>query len=128
MQKGWALNMDKIKIQGLKLFAYHGVNPEEKEDGQFFVLDIEAELSLERACQTDVLSDTVSYAAMIKCARRVFTDEVNDLIERAAQRVADALLTEFTDLENVKITCKKPEAPIKADFDYVAVEIFRTRN
>ncbi len=120
--------MDKIKIQGLKLFAYHGVNPEEKEDGQFFVLDIEAELSLERACQTDVLSDTVSYAAMIKCARRVFTDEVNDLIERAAQRVADALLTEFTDLENVKITCKKPEAPIKADFDYVAVEIFRTRN
>ena len=27
-----------------------------------------------------------------------------------------------------KITVKKPQAPIKADFDYVAVEIERNRN
>lgn len=26
--------MDKIIVNGLKLYAYHGVNPEEKEDGQ----------------------------------------------------------------------------------------------
>ena len=32
--------MDKIFINGLQLFAYHGVNPEEKEDGQMFSLDI----------------------------------------------------------------------------------------
>lgn len=28
--------MDKIIVNGLKLYAYHGVNPEEKEDGQLF--------------------------------------------------------------------------------------------
>ena len=120
--------MDKIIIKGLKLFAYHGFNPEEQENGQYFVLDIEAALSLERVCRTDVLSDTVSYSDMIKCASEEFADEVDDLIERAAQRVADALLTEFMALESVKITCKKPNAPIQADFDYVAVEIFRARN
>ena len=32
--------MDQIEIRGLKVFAYHGVNPEEKRDGQNFILDI----------------------------------------------------------------------------------------
>ena len=32
--------MDKVFIKGLEIFAYHGVNPEEKRDGQPFVLDI----------------------------------------------------------------------------------------
>ncbi|MGN1202778.1 MAG: dihydroneopterin aldolase, partial [Eubacterium sp.] len=32
--------MDKILIRDLKIFAYHGVNPEEKRDGQNFVFDI----------------------------------------------------------------------------------------
>ena len=35
--------MDKIMIRGLRVFAYHGVNPEEKEKGQPFELDITLE-------------------------------------------------------------------------------------
>ena len=29
--------MDKIIVKNLKIFAYHGVNPEEKQNGQNFV-------------------------------------------------------------------------------------------
>lgn len=115
--------MDKIYIQGLKLFAYHGVNPEEQEDGQYFVLDIEAQTSLERAGLSDDLDETVSYAQMIKTVRRVFLSEKNKLIERASRRVADALLEEFPLLTSVKVRCRKPDAPMKAEFEYVAVEI-----
>ncbi len=64
--------MDKIKIQGLKLYAYHGVNPEEKVDGQEFILDIKAYLPLDLPCVSDNVDDTVSYAKIIKTARRVF--------------------------------------------------------
>ena len=49
------------------------------------------------------------------------------MIEKAAQVVADAVLEEFPDIFKVDITLKKPEAPIKADFDYVAVTISRER-
>ena len=115
--------MDKIYIHGLKLFAYHGVNPEEQEDGQYFVLDIEAQTSLERAGLSDDLDETVSYAQMIKTIRRVFLREKNKLIERASRRVADALLEEFPLLMSVKVKCRKPDAPMKAEFEYVAVEI-----
>ena len=40
--------MDTIHIKGLRLFAYHGVNPEEKRDGQTFLLDIQLHAGLPR--------------------------------------------------------------------------------
>ena len=75
----------------------------------------------------DSLDDTVSYAKVVKTIRRVFTAEKYDLIERAAQVIADAVLDEFEDIFKVEVTLKKPEAPISADFDYVAVSITRER-
>ncbi|WP_308617349.1 dihydroneopterin aldolase [uncultured Eubacterium sp.] len=119
--------MDKISIKGLKLFAYHGVNPEEKENGQNFVIDLDYYVNIARACQMDTFDDTVSYAKVVKTIRRVFTAEKYDLIERAAQVIADAVLDEFDDIFKVEVTLKKPEAPISAEFDYVAVSIMRER-
>jgi 7,8-dihydroneopterin aldolase/epimerase/oxygenase len=115
--------LGKITVKGLKVYAYHGVNPQEKEEGQIFVLDIEAQTDLRAACLTDKLDDTVSYAGIIKSARAVMTSEKNNLIERAAQRVAESLLNEFPALDGVKVLLKKPFAPIQADFEYTAVEI-----
>ncbi len=119
--------MDKITIKNLKIFAYHGVNPEEKENGQNFFIDLDYYLNLERACCTDDLNDTISYAKVVKVINRVFTAESFDLIEKAAQTVADAVLDEFEVIQRVDITLKKPEAPVKADFEYMAVSISRSR-
>ena len=119
--------MDKIIVKDLKLFCYHGVNPEEKVDGQNFIFDIEAGVDLATPCATDNVDDTVSYAKIIKAVRRVAQSEKNYLLERVAQRVADAVFEEYDKINTVKILLKKPEAPIKADFSYVAVEIERSR-
>lgn len=119
--------MDKIIVKNLKIFAYHGVNPEEKQDGQNFVFDITAFLNLSVPCMTDDVNDTVSYAKIIKSVTRIATSEKNDLLEHVAERVADGLFEDFPKIQRLCITLKKPEAPIKADFDYVAVEIERER-
>lgn len=119
--------MDKIIVKDLELFCYHGVNPEEKVDGQNFVFSIEASVDLSKPCFTDNVDDTVSYAKIIKTVRRVALSEKNDLIERVAQRVSDALFDEFLMIKALKISVKKPQAPIKAEFQYVAVEIERIR-
>ncbi len=115
--------MDKIYMKGLEIFAYHGVNPEEKENGQPFVLDITLWADLARARHSDNLADTVNYAAVRKTVQRVFTGEKYDLIERAAQAVCDGILAEHPRVQAVGLTLKKPEAPMNAVFDYVAVEI-----
>lgn len=119
--------MDKILIRDLKIFAYHGVNPEEKRDGQNFVFDIDLSVNVTKACHSDNVDDTVSYAKVIKTVTRVATAEKYDLLERLAQVAADAILTEYPDVFNVLITLKKPEAPMKADFSWVGVQIYRER-
>lgn len=120
--------MDKITIKNLKLFAYHGVNPEEKENGQEFYIDVDYYVvGLAKACRTDNIDDTVSYAKVVKTIRRAFTGAKYDLIEKAAQTVADAIFEDFDEIFRVDITLKKPQAPVSAEFDYMAVSISRER-
>ena len=116
--------MDKIVIKGLRIFAYHGVNPEEKEKGQPFVLDITLYKDLSLPGATDDLNDTVNYSRVAKTATRVMLAQKDDLIARAASRVAEAVLAEFP-VREVTVRLKKPRAPIAGDFEYVAVEITR---
>lgn len=118
--------MDKIWIRGLRVFAYHGVNPEEKEKGQPFELDVALGVDLHKPGATDDLHDTVNYSKVSKRIVAVMLAQKDDLIERAASRVAETILKEFP-VDEVTVCLKKPRAPIAADFDYVAVEITRRR-
>ena len=72
----------------------------------------------------DDLNDTVNYSRVAKTATRVMLAQKDDLIERAASRVAEAVLAEFP-VREVTVRLKKPRAPIAGDFEYVAVEITR---
>ena len=119
--------MEKIIVKGLRLKAYHGVNPEEKVNGQMFELDITALIDAKSANASDALDDTVSYAKIIKTARAVFTAESYNLIEDASNKVAMEIMKTYPKLKSVTVLLKKPEAPISADFDYVAVEETITR-
>lgn len=119
--------MDKILIRNLKVFAYHGVNPEEKVQGQNFILDIDAFVDISVPCKTDMVDDTVSYADIIEETIRIFTARKDDLVERAAERVSEGLFEKFERIRSLRIRLKKPDAPIDADFEYVGVEIQRNR-
>ena len=119
--------MEKIIIKGLKIRAFHGVNPEEKIDGQNFILDITAQLDVEQAKCSDDVDHTVSYSEIIKTATAVFTERSYNLIETAANKVGVEIMKTYPRLSCVTVLLKKPEAPIKADFEYVAVEETITR-
>ena len=118
--------MDTIMIRGLRVYAYHGVKEEEKRKGQPFVLDIDVKADLKAACESDDVDDTINYSDVTKCVVRTMLSEKNDLIERAAERVAQAILSEFP-AEEVTVTLKKPRAPVGADFEYMAVSVTRRR-
>ena len=115
--------MDEIYIKGLKIFAYHGVNPEETENGQEFELDVTMYANLNNARTSDDLDDTVSYSAARKVINAAMTNKPYKLIEKAAEVVATSLLNEFSKLEKVEITLKKPNAPMSGVFDWVGVKI-----
>lgn len=119
--------MDKILIRNLKIFAHHGVLDDEKANGQYFVFDIDASVDISLPCKSDRVEDTVNYALMVGRITEIFTSQKDDLIERAAQRVADGLFAEFERISALRILLKKPDAPIDADFEWVGVEINRKR-
>ena len=119
--------MDRILIRELRIFAYHGVFAEEKEKGQNFELDIDAGVDISSPCETDNVDDTVSYAEIIEETQKIFTSQKDDLVERAAERVAQGLFERFGKIKSLRILLKKPDAPIEADFGWVGVEIYRER-
>ncbi len=119
--------MEKIYIKGLEIYAYHGVFPEEKEKGQPFVLDITLELEAGNACRTDELDNTVSYAEVCDTVEEVMLSKKCNLIEHAAQRVCDAILEGYPQVQAVEVLLKKPEAPVKQKIAYAAVELRRER-
>lgn len=120
--------MDKISIKGLKIYAYHGVNEEEKETGQNFFIDCDLFLDRNDMRFEDDIKSTISYSSVAKLIKSTMTSKSWDLIETAAENVAYFLFKEFEKLLEVEITLKKPEAPIKTiQFDYMSITIKRKR-
>jgi dihydroneopterin aldolase len=118
---------DRIFVNGLVLHAYHGVMQHEAKVGQTFKLDIILDMDLTEASRTDMLKHTVSYDTAVKTASEAFCGRRYRLVEAAAGAVADALLAGFAQVHSIRVTVRKPHAPIAATFDDVGVVIERKR-
>lgn len=117
--------MDSIRIEHLELYGYHGVFPEEKEKGQLFYVDAELYLELKKAGRTDDLTQSVHYGEVCHFMNRFFTEKTYDLIEAAAEAMAEAVLLEFPLIRSIHLVLNKPHAPIGLPFGNVAVSITR---
>lgn len=119
--------MDYIEIKGLEVMACHGVLARESFQEQPFVADICLGVDLKKAGETDDLKDTVNYAAVAKLVADRMVEGNEQLLECMAARIADAILAAYKPVQEVTLCLKKPQAPMEAVFDYVAVKICRTR-
>ncbi|HVT54477.1 MAG TPA: dihydroneopterin aldolase [Xanthobacteraceae bacterium] len=117
-----------IDIKGLVLFAKHGVREEEASLGQRFVLDIMLEIDVNDAVKSDRLDSTVDYGEAVAVAEAAFRAKRFYLIEAAAAHVAGVLLAHFSKVKLVRITVRKPSAPVPAAIDYVAATVERKRD
>ena len=118
---------DAIFVNGLVLHAYHGTMPHEAKVGQPFVLDLVLDIDLGEASRTDKLKHTVSYDLLVKTVSEAFCARRYRLVEAAAGAVADAVLDRYPPIRSIRITVRKPHAPIAATFDDVGVIVTRAR-
>ncbi len=119
---------DRIILDGMRFYAYHGVNPEEKAQGQPYLVDLEVELDLRKPGSTDRLEDTVNYTRLYRAVQAVIEGDSKNLLEAAAQAVAIRILDEFP-VEAVLVRVKKPRPPIRESvIENAAVEIYRRRD
>jgi dihydroneopterin aldolase len=116
---------DRITLTGLELFGYHGVFPDEKREGQRFVVDVTIWLDVTAAAASDDLNGTVNYAELAELASEVVTGPARDLIETVAAEIADEVMRRYP-VHAVEVTVHKPSAPIPLTFADVSVTIRRS--
>ncbi|MDP9368520.1 MAG: dihydroneopterin aldolase [Chloroflexota bacterium] len=122
------MTRDEVFLEGLRFYAFHGVNPEEQALGQRFVIDVRIETDLRPAGRSDDLDRTISYSAVYKRVRAVVEGAPRRLIETVAEEIAATLLADFPATETVSVTVRKPEVPMKGSMlDAAGIRIVRTR-
>lgn len=117
--------MDKIYINNLEFIGFHGVFPEEKKLGQKFLVSLELIVDTREAGKTGDLTKSVHYGLVAQDVERVFLEKSIDLIETCAENIAEMVLKKYELVKEVKVTVKKPWAPLQMHFENVAVEISR---
>ena len=118
---------DIVFINGLALRAYHGSMPHESKVGQTFLLDLVLDIDLIAASRSDKFEDTVSYDSVVKIVTEVFCSQRYRLLEVVARAVADKLLKRCTRVNAIRVTVRKPHAPVDATFGHLGVKIERAR-
>lgn len=117
--------MDKIKIKNLEVFAKHGVFPEENKLGQKFLVSAVLYTDTRKAGKTDDLAASIHYGEICQFIDNYMKSHTFQLIERAAENLAEELLLHTPRLEKVRMEVKKPWAPIGLPLETASVVIER---
>jgi len=107
-----------IQLEGLELYGYHGVLPEEAERGQTFWYDIELEVGEWGA--DDRLESAVDYREVVDAVHEV-NDRRFELLEALASTVAETLMSRFA-IARVKVRVRKRPAGMPVEFTAVTAE------
>ncbi|WP_085504804.1 dihydroneopterin aldolase [Thalassobacillus devorans] len=119
--------MDKIYLNKMEFYGYHGLFPEENKLGQRFYVDLELDVDLAKAGKTDDMNESIDYGEIYQVTKAVVEGEARKLVEAVAEDVADRLLAAFTKLEGCRVKVIKPDPPIPGHYQSVAIEIYRSR-
>src|SRR5690625_4186463 len=117
--------MDKIILQDMQFYGYHGLFAEENKLGQRFNVDAELYLSLKQAGTTDHMDDSIHYGEAFEKVKEIVEGEPRHLIEAVAEDIAKELLTSFSKLIACKIKVIKQNQQFNEINDTVAFKKIR---
>ncbi len=115
---------DLIALTGLRVRGHHGVFPEERRDGQEFIVDAVLTVDTREAAASDDLAATVNYGTLATALAEVVAGEPVDLLETLAARLAAVCLADARVI-SARVTVHKPSAPIPLAFADVSVTVVR---
>lgn len=113
--------MNRIAVEGIKGYGFHGCMDEEAKIGQLYVVDILIDTDFHAAAQGDDLSLTVDYVEVNKIAQEELKKRAK-LIEAVAYRIAERVKN-LNGVEKVEVRVCKPSPPINGDVDRVCTSV-----
>ncbi|MEN8776805.1 dihydroneopterin aldolase [Polaribacter sp.] len=118
--------MGVIKVNNIKLYAYHGCLEEEAKIGSWYRVDVEVKANLKKSSRTDDLSDTVDYVHL----NHIVKEEMNvrsKLLEEVAQRILNRFFKEIKLLRKATVAVSKINPPIGGNVEEVVIVLTKKR-
>ena len=114
--------INKIQLNDVRFYAYHGVDEQERVVGNRFVVDLEVSVDFSEAMTTDRLEHTINYAALYSVVQAEML-QPSKLLEHVAGRIIAALLRTFPEITAIGLKIAKQVPPIGADLKECAVVV-----
>lgn len=114
-----------IELVGLELLGRHGVEEDERREGQRFLFDVSLDVPAD-AARSDRIEDAVDYREVVAVVREVSDGHAFRLLEALAAGVADALLARFP-VERARVRVRKPDVSLSLPVEHAAVIVERSR-
>ncbi|MDQ6855817.1 MAG: dihydroneopterin aldolase [Candidatus Dormibacteraeota bacterium] len=117
---------DRLLLEGLQFFGHHGDVEAERALGGRVDVDVEIRSDLSTAGRSDQLQDTVDYVRCYEAVRQVVENKQHNLLEKVAEEIASALLSDER-IASVRVRVAK-QPPLAGIFHRFAVVIERERS
>jgi dihydroneopterin aldolase len=111
-----------VELKGVKIRAFHGVMPQERQVGHMFTLDVRVGYPLASAANSDDVADTLNYAELYQ----LVVDEMavpSCLIEHVAWRIAQSIHSHFPAATSADISIAKCSPPMCCVMDSASVSL-----
>ena len=118
--------MGIIKVNNIKLYAYHGCLEEEAKIGSWYRVDVEVKADLKKSSRTDELADTVDYVHLNHIVKEEMATR-SKLLEEVAQRILDRFFKELRMIRRAKVSVAKINPPIGGNVEEVVVVLTKKR-
>jgi len=112
----------RINLYDIRIYAYHGVMPQENVIGDWYTINLQLTLLKEDATMTDRLADTVDYSKVFNIVRSEMAIP-SKLMEHACKRICTGIMTHFSNVDEVWISMVKQNPPIGAECGGCGVEL-----
>lgn len=118
--------MGIIKVNNIKLYAYHGCLDEEAKIGSEYRVDVAVKVDLKKSAKTDALEDTVDYVHLNHIVKEEMAIR-SKLLEEVAQRILNRFFKEIKMLRKATVSVVKINPPIGGNVEEVAVILTKKR-
>ena len=109
-----------VKVENLKIFAYHGCMDEEEIIGSDYVVNITASCMMSEKAFADDITKTVDYVELARIAKREMAIR-SKLLESVAKRISRSCFKEVPLIDDLFVSISKICPPINADVEAVTV-------
>lgn len=118
--------MGIIKVENIRVFAFHGCLKEETKIGSDYRVDLEVKANLKTSSISDKLNDTVDYVLLNKIVKEEMSIP-SKLLETVGKRILNRVFLESNLVTKVIISISKINPPIGGDVEMVTIKLTEKR-